>query len=512
MQESDLVTKFLHLAGASKPSKTALGGELISSFDKLTRASESTLQSMYWPKKDGDLERVFDERSIKKVFGAIAQIQFSMGESGLPRAELLRAYTLNRIQIEQLSDFFSCFLDVSIASALAEHVGKYDVLYRTSANDPTTLFMDKRVPETAIEAIIQTIDQARLTRQTHEEFRIELMRFANRTTLATLALRVTYTAQGIVSSSAFSSMVCVQLQRELARAFARSDSINTSLLQATKEVFGTNVATDPRAPAVYRRVAILLSDQLSRYNQQALLAIWKAVDKVLFEKIPKFTTEAIKTVNPFLIRPLFLSFPSVQTFAIAAKLSSSLETMWGTLLEHLFVASSRGARRVGDGGVDVVVERRAFDIKSGPAVMNNDQVNVMVMKARRIADGEVPTLDSFQVALAYGRTKQIFSTMSGHISNKSILPARDAWHEITGDWLAPEKAYALCGLVADTIGVDGIIEAATEGGSASTSTHLQDESAFEQLFADAIDAVPHGVTEDEELRMLRALRENSAQV
>ena len=103
--------------------------------------------------------------------------------------------------------------------------------------------------------------------------------------------------------------------------------------------------------------------------------------------------------------------------------------------------------------------------------MNNDQVSILHLKQRIIQEERrVPSTDTFQIGLTYGKISQAFGTMTGDTQKGNILAARSAWEQLTGDPLAPERVYALAGLLADIVGVEDVIAAVSTGG-AKSPTH-----------------------------------------
>jgi hypothetical protein len=190
-----------------------------------------------------------------------------------------------------------------------------------------------------------------------------------------------------------------------------------------------------------------------KYFDIAFLFLDKII--VMLEVIPDIAQEAITTGNPFLFRSLFLSFPEAKEFAIGGKLNSSLETKYGLLFEDLMV-EFENCRSIFDGGVDVVVGREAFDVKSGPAVMNKSMVNAFAARQKLIQEQRLlPDISTYKIALGYGRREKLNSFMKE--IDTEILTGRQAWKKITGVEYSPEIVFAIAGFVARIFGCRSIV-------------------------------------------------------
>lgn len=173
------------------------------------------------------------------------------------------------------------------------------------------------------------------------------------------------------------------------------------------------------------------------------------------EGVPKIALEAISTGNPLMFRSLFLSFRDAQEFAVGGKLNSSLETKYGNLFESLMFAFAH-CRGIYNGGVDVAVNENAFDIKSGPNVMNKSMVDAFSAKKILIErERLLPDLGTYKVALGYGKKENLNSFMAAIESD--IIDGRDAWSTITGVKHSPELVFKIARLVPKFFGIKSLV-------------------------------------------------------
>lgn len=506
MLEVDRVAYFLQLSGVSSRDRS-LAGEMIADMDRLAFSDERTLSELRWVDKKGKDKIVLEPQQIESVFRSLSQVT-----QGIPNAErpnFLRRYVDEQWEKKKLADFLSVFEDKKKAVELAQQLQNFDQLVNMTPNNITALCQGLGVSHRAITAIVGVVSNLRGKQDDFETTRQELLQFALDHHTFTKAMQVSCFAQGLTSPDTFTE----EKRRSLEIELARSNWMIEPNIKRLEQIFAQSVGLPPSAHAdflpVARRVSLMFDPRIKHQHRKALAVIWGVVAKVYFEKVPEYTSKAMKTVNPFLVRPLFRCRSSAMVYAVGGKIASSLETIWGEALEDLFLAMSAKARGVRNGGIDAVVDRDAYDIKSGPAVMNNDQVNVLQIKRGLIQEERrVPTLDTFRVALAYGRSDQVFGTMASQMRLGAILPARESWHTITGDPLAPEKVYKLCAIVADTVGVSGAIDTANGsiGDDDKTAGTEDDEEVFANLFTSSFDSLDEDI-EDEELIMLSAVRD-----
>ncbi|RGL34868.1 hypothetical protein DXC69_12980 [Paenibacillus polymyxa] len=204
--------------------------------------------------------------------------------------------------------------------------------------------------------------------------------------------------------------------------------------------------------------------------------------------IPTMAIAAIQTGNPFLFRSLFLSFDDAREFAVGGKLNSSLETKYGNLFEKLMSAFSF-CRGVYDGGIDVSVGVQAFDIKSGPNVMNKSQVDAFSAKQQLIqVQGLLPGLTSYKIALGYGKRSQLNSFMAA--IDGEILTGRNSWTAITGINYSPEIVFAIAALVARLFKSKSIVNSMlVHGAGIGYTARHADNQSFQTFFSSAFDEI-----------------------
>ena len=172
--------------------------------------------------------------------------------------------------------------------------------------------------------------------------------------------------------------------------------------------------------------------------------------------------------------------------SLGGKLNSSLETKYGNLFEKLMFAFDN-CRGIYDGGLDVIVGDSAFDIKSGPNVMNKSMVDAFSAKQVLIEDKKIlPEIKSYKIALGYGRRNDLNSFMAK--IDSEILTAREAWKEITGIEHSPEIVYAIAGLIPQFFESKSIINSILDK-SESTPINEIDRSSFIQLFDNHFDKI-----------------------
>lgn len=220
------------------------------------------------------------------------------------------------------------------------------------------------------------------------------------------------------------------------------------------------------------------------------------------KSIPELAGKAIITGNPFLFRSLFLDFDEAKEFAVGGKLSSSLETKYGNLFEKLMV-SFNYCQEIYDGGVDVLVGDNAYDIKSGPNVMNKSMVDAFSAKQVLIQDRQIiPEIKSYKIALGYGKRENLNSFMAK--IDSEILTAREAWKKITGIKHSPEIVYAISGLIAQFFGSKSIISSILEKGESANLDKINNQQ-FQEIFDYHFDEIELGSQEKKEITIIKSL-------
>ena len=237
-----------------------------------------------------------------------------------------------------------------------------------------------------------------------------------------------------------------------------------------------------------------------RYLPIALFLLEEVIK--MKESIPELAGKAIITGNPFLFRSLFLDFDEAKEFAVGGKLNSSLETKYGNLFEKLMV-SFNYCQEIYDGGVDVLVGDRAYDIKSGPNVMNKSMVDAFSAKQVLIQDEKIlPKIKSYQIALGYGRRENLNSFMAK--IDSEILVAREAWEKITGIKHSPEIVYAIAGLIPRFFGSKSIISSILERRE-SINLDKVDNRQFQEIFNYHFDEIKLSSQQKKEIDTIECL-------
>lgn len=220
------------------------------------------------------------------------------------------------------------------------------------------------------------------------------------------------------------------------------------------------------------------------------------------ESIPGIARKAISTVNPFMFRSLFLSYEDAQEFAVGGKLNSSLETKYGSLFESLMTAFNY-CRGIYDGGVDVAVGQNAFDIKSGPKVMNKSMVDAFSAKQQIIErENLLPDLRTYKIALGYGIKDNLNSFMAS--IETEVLPAREAWYAITGVEHSPELVFGIAALVPKIFAVKSLVGTML-GSSELHCESDEDRENFESIFSGSFSPIQLSDEATDELNHINSL-------
>lgn len=266
--------------------------------------------------------------------------------------------------------------------------------------------------------------------------------------------------------------------------------------------------TDPEASSFRQKgddeKLLGLAADLLRLEARKLDLLLLFLDEIvrLRNDIPTLAKEAIVTGNPFLFRSLFLNFKEAEEFAVGGKLNSSLETKYGNLFEELMYGFGN-CRGIYNGGVDVAIRTKAFDIKSGPNVMNKGMVDAFSAKQHLIQDVKLlPDLDTYKVALGYGKRDELNSFMAKIESE--ILDGREAWTEITGIDYSPEIIFAIAGLVPRIFGVESLVGSML-GKSDKYQKNDSDVSAFQELFTNNFPSISLTPAAEKEIDSINSL-------
>ena len=250
----------------------------------------------------------------------------------------------------------------------------------------------------------------------------------------------------------------------------------------------------------YLRIATRFFYLEARYLTMVLFLLEEVIK--MQNSIPELASKAIITGNPFLFRSLFLDFDEAKKFAVGGKLNSSLETKYGNLFEKLMV-SFNYCQEIYDGGVDVLVGDCAYDIKSGPNVMNKSMVDAFSAKQVLIQDEKIlPEIKSYQIALGYGKRENLNSFMAK--IDAEILTGREAWGRITGIQHSPEIVYAISGLIPRFFGSRSIISSILEKRE-SVDLDKFDNRQFQEIFDYHFDEIKLSSQQEEEIDTIKSL-------
>lgn len=485
MDDILLIRHFLSSCGVGSRDVNLIA-EMLFTVDQMVRVDENQLRRLSWVTKSGETRTLLDERKIAKILTELNTLLLGVSDNN--KQGQFRQRIFNEVQKLELVEFLSVFIRVELAAQVAATIGSLDKLvdlYKTN-HLGSALLIDKASLE-KIEKVL-----ARVLKETEP---IGILRQVqnDRRGLGLILANILYANQYISDYDGFDLRQFLLVLEPLATLESWETSAK-SYENALSVGIGNVNYKQPEMTKILRRVHSIFTHGLTPEERQVLFIFSNAARKVLTESVPKFLLDAIKSTHPFLLRPLFRSYPNALTYAVGGKVASSLETTWGDVGEDLYLAMSPALRSVRNGGIDVVNKREAFDIKSGPAIMNNDQISILHIKQKMIQqEKKVPSLDTFKVALVYGKESEAFGTMVKDVQSGNILPARIAWERLTGDPLAPERVYCLAGLLADIVGVADIIEAATSAADNLTPPGLpsaleKDPTIYDKEFQEIFDS------------------------
>ena len=156
-----------------------------------------------------------------------------------------------------------------------------------------------------------------------------------------------------------------------------------------------------------------------------------------------------------------------------------------------------------DGGLDVVVEDNAFDIKSEPSVMNKSMVDAFSAKQVLIQDKKIlPGIKTCKIALGYGKKDNLNSFMAK--IDSEIMTAREAWTAIIGVKHSPEIVFAVASLIPKIFESKSIINTILKK-SESIVTDNQARDLFIQLFNNHFDKVKFSQEIEDEIKIIENL-------
>ena len=146
----------------------------------------------------------------------------------------------------------------------------------------------------------------------------------------------------------------------------------------------------------------------------------------------------MKTANPYITSFVNESWNAGQVFQLGAKISSSIETLWGNWIENAIYIFNPELFYINTGGMDFVKDEIAYDVKSGPQVMNKDQVEEAKAKHSAIqiainnkSLNNIFTLKDFKVAIAYGNRNNAWPFMARE--GDLMIYGPETWTTLTND-------------------------------------------------------------------------------
>jgi hypothetical protein len=171
---------------------------------------------------------------------------------------------------------------------------------------------------------------------------------------------------------------------------------------------------------------------------ETLQSHFASLEETFASAVSRMEKEAIANSNPYLTISVKESYDRGIEFQIAAKLASSVETSWGCWIQKIIPMFNPSVVAVGAGGFDCVLHNTSYDIKSGPNVMNKDQVEEAKQKRATVRDlaslqqfKGLVAVNDFKVAISYG--KKSIARMFMREPTGLIIFGAETWREITGD-------------------------------------------------------------------------------
>jgi len=173
-------------------------------------------------------------------------------------------------------------------------------------------------------------------------------------------------------------------------------------------------------------------------SYQGLIHIFENLHTKFQDSFREMERQAVIKSNPFITVSIKESYDEGKKFQISAKVASSIETKWGNWIQKVIPYFNNQIFVIGAAGYDYILGNVAYDIKSGPNVMNKDQVEVAKLKREIIKDlnkepnfAPLLKVNDFKVAISYG--KMSIAEMFMRDTTGLIVFGVDAWRELTGD-------------------------------------------------------------------------------
>jgi hypothetical protein len=166
--------------------------------------------------------------------------------------------------------------------------------------------------------------------------------------------------------------------------------------------------------------------------------------KQIFEEWQKFIIEKLREdmdlrlANPFLTVSIAKNLEDGLTFQGWQKITRRAVTEWGGRFEGAFAIFNPKVKTFHAGRMDVKLGRTAYDIKSGPNVLNlrdvdgiNKKID-LIPKLKGMSFGEYIQVTGYKVGIIYGRWG-LRNTYMTKIKEGGIIIGPDTWKGLTGD-------------------------------------------------------------------------------
>jgi hypothetical protein len=179
------------------------------------------------------------------------------------------------------------------------------------------------------------------------------------------------------------------------------------------------------------------TDPVINATYENLKPFFKDLHESIEDGRNRMQKDALNTSNPYLTVSIEVDLEEGKQFQTAAKIASSVETIWGNWIEVVVPQFNKNLFRVGAGGFDSILGDVAFDIKSGPKVMNKGLVEDAKAKRETISGlskiddfKDMVAVKDFRVAIVYGKEED--ADMMKNSSGMIIFGA-ESWKTLTGD-------------------------------------------------------------------------------
>jgi DNA-cytosine methyltransferase len=464
--------------------RSALLAENIRTVERYLEIEEEDLKTIQWVDKKGQYEQMIKERDTSRII--TKRDLYLRGVELQARKAKIESVSIWLADSPVLKEILKYFVASSKATRIANCLEGIEELRVGNAKFSKAI---EKMTSGECDNLISFFSQ-------REEWSSNLLKklpIRVKTLSRTLRLRAKFHHKTISIASEES---CLEFQRYLLKNWF-SIKMNPHLLFADEATgLFQNHEEDIES------LQILAS--LLELDTQKLDLLVLFLDEILriADSIPLLAKEAILTGNPFLFRSLFLNFKEAEEFAVGGKLNSSLETKYGNLFEKL-MGEFENCQGIYDGGVDVVIGGDAFDIKSGPNVMNKSMVDAFSAKQVLVQEKRIlPDISTYRIALGYGEKEQLNSFMAKIESE--ILTGRESWAKITGREHAPEIVFAIAGLVPRIFNVKSLVRSAL-GESEQYEKDSEDILEFEKLFRNNFSPINLTPEAQAEISMINSL-------